>query len=245
MHVLVTRPVQDAEPLKTWLEEFGCLVSLAPLIETVANDISADSLDGATSLIATSRNALAALAGSRARAAGIELPVYVVGSGTAARAREMGFQQVREGGGRAEDLVPLLAAEGSAGRRLIYLRGDVLAFDLEAALAERDVNVVPVPAYRSVEAKALPHDVIKALQTGGIDAVTLMSPRTARVWARLIAALPSPVQLSGATYLCLSNRVAEALGSLARPGKVLVASQPNLEEMFALIKRLAASSKAE
>lgn len=243
MHVLVTRPVQDAEPLKTRIEELGCRVTLAPLIETVTNDIPADSLNGASAIVATSRNALAALAASPAKVAAIRLPLYVVGPGTAAMARKMGFAQVLEGAGRAEDLVPILTAAGTAQSRLIYLRGDVLAFDLEAALVDNDVNVLSVPAYRSVETQTLPGDVIKALKTGSIDAISLMSPRTARIWVRLVEALAPSVQLSDATYLCLSERVAEALGQTITPDKVLVASRPNLEEMLALIKRLAASSK--
>jgi uroporphyrinogen-III synthase len=245
MHVLVTRPVQDAEPFKTRIEALGCQVTLAPLVETISNDIPEESLDGATALVATSRNALAALAISRVKPDAIKLPLYVVGPGMAATAREMGFAKVQEGGGRAEDLVPILTAAVAAQDRLVYLRGDVLAFDLEAALVDRRVNILSVPAYRSVEARTLPADVIKALQTGSIDAVSLMSPRTARIWVRLVEALPPPVQLSGATYVCLSERVAKVLGQPTKPDKVLVASQPNLEEMLALIKRLAASSKAE
>jgi uroporphyrinogen-III synthase len=244
MNVIITRPIQDAEPLKTRIEELGCEVMLAPLMETVANDVPADAFANATAIVATSRNALTALAASPVLATLTPLPLYVVGPATAAAARDIGFARIVEGPGRAEDLAPMLRAR-AAGERLIYLRGDVVAFDLESALAESGVNVVPVLAYRSVEAKALPPDVIKALQTGGIDAVTLMSPRTARIWSRLVVALSPPVQLSGITYLCLSERVGEALGPIAKIDMTLVSSQPNIEEMIALVKRLAASSKAE
>lgn len=245
MHVVITRPVQDAEPFKTRVEELGCEVMLAPLADIAKEAIDADTLVGATALIATSRNALAALAVSPALASAVKLPVFVVGPGTAAKARSMGFATIIEGNGKAEDLVPLLVANRQVGDRLIHLRGDVVAFDLEAALAESSVNVVPVLAYRAVAAETLPAHVIKALQTGGIDIVTLMSPRTARTWARLIAALLPPVQLTGVTYLCLSERVGEALGPLAKDSKVQIPSHPNIEEMLALVKRLAASSKAE
>jgi uroporphyrinogen-III synthase len=245
MDVVITRAVQDAEPLKTRVEELGCRVMLAPLIETVANDIAEDTFASATALIATSRNALVALAASPALLSATKMPLYVVGPGTAAIAQGMGFERIIEGPGRVEGLVPILAADNAAGQRLIYLRGDVLAFDLEAAMAETGVNVVPVLAYRSVAAETLPAYVIKALQTASIDAVTLMSPRTARIWSRLVATLSPPVQLSGVTYLCLSERVGEALGPVAKADKILVSSQPNLEEMLALVKRLAASSKAE
>jgi uroporphyrinogen-III synthase len=127
----------------------------------------------------------------------------------------------------------------------VYLRGDVVAFDVEGALGEAGIDVKAVNAYRSVAAEALDSPVIKALQNGDIHAVTLMSPRTAKTWARLVGALSPPVQLSGVTHLCLSDRVAEALGHPEKVFNVLVASHPNLEEMIALLKRLAANSKAE
>ena len=246
MHVLVTRPIEDAEPFKSRIEEFGCRVTLAPLIEIVPNTIPEEILEGATALIATSRNALAALSASPVLPSAIKTAIYVVGPGTAAMARNMGFKEVIEGAGAAADLATIVVSDGwGAESRLIYLRGDVVAFDLEGELANAGINVTPIMAYRSVAAETLPPDVIKALQTGSIDAVTLMSPRTAETWARLVALLSPPVQLSGVSYLCLSERVAEALGQPGKADKVAVASHSNLEEMLALVKRLAANSKAE
>jgi uroporphyrinogen-III synthase len=245
MRVLVTRPIQDAEPLKTRVEALGCEVLLAPLMETVVNEIPAGTLDGATALIATSRNALAALAASSARASFTSVPFYAVGPGTAAAARNMGFHDVIEGAGNVEALVPVLCEDRAPNKRLIYLRGDVVAFDLEGVLAARGLKVVPVQAYETLEAEALPLEVIEALRGRGVDAVTLMSPRTARIWLRLVEALSPPVQLSGVAHLCLSERVGEALGALAKTAKVLVTSQPNVQEMLALIEGLAASSRAE
>jgi uroporphyrinogen-III synthase len=245
MHVLITRPIEDSEPFKTRVEELGCRVTLAPLMRIVSNPIPSAPIADATGLIATSRNALTALSASPVMASAAKLPLYVVGPGTAAVARRMGFTTILEGGGTAKDLLPVVRSQGGAVNRLVYLRGDVLAFDLEAALGTEGIQVTPVVAYRSAAAEALPLNVIKALETGDIDAVTLLSPRTAQIWARLAAALPPSVQLGGVTYLCLSERVAEALGQIAKADKVRVASRPQLEEMLALIKRLAASSEAE
>jgi uroporphyrinogen-III synthase len=179
-------------------------------------------------------------------ASAIKRPIYVVGPATAAVARNIGFKEIVEGAGAAADLASLLVSDGwDSDSRLIYLRGDVVAFDLEGVLAKAGINVTPIVAYRSVAAQTLPPDVIKALQNGDIDAVTLMSPRTAETWTRLVAALSPPVQFSRVTNLCLSDRVARALGERREVDKVMVASHPNIEEMLALVKRLAASSKAE
>jgi len=245
MHVLVTRPVQDAEPLKSRLEALGCKVTLGPLMEIAFLPIEVQALAGATAIIATSRNALAGLAASPAIDVATQLTLFAVGPGTAAVARSMGFGKVIEGEGTGEDLVPVLLSEAGAGRRVVHLTGDVLAFDLEAALSGTNVNVVAVPAYRATACRSLPAEVIKALQSRDIDTVTLMSPRTARIWARLVGGLQPPLQSAGLTYVCLSERVREALGEVGKDSKVLVPTRPNIEDMLAVVKRLAGSPKAE
>lgn len=241
MHVVVTRPAADAEPLKSHIEALGWQVTLAPLIDIMPNVIPGDVLRDATSLIATSRNAL-----TPALRSVIDLPLFAVGPGTGAVARDIGFTKVVEGPGTGSELVPILVSRRTElGECPVYLRGDVVAFDVEGALGKAGIKVKAANAYRSVAAETLDPVVIKALQNGDIDAVTLMSPRTAKTWARLVGALSPPVQLSGVTHLCLSDRVVEALGQPEKTFKVLVASQPNLEAMIALVKRLAANSKAE
>lgn len=241
MHVIVTRPANDAEPFKSRLEAQGWRVTLAPLINIVPDAIPEDVLRNATALIATSRNAL-----TPALKSATDLPLFAVGPGTAAAAREIGFTKIVEGPGTGSELVPILVSRrADLGQCPLYLRGDVIAFDIAGALSEAGIDVMAANAYRSVAAEMLDPAVIKALQNDSIDAVTLMSPRTAQTWARLVGAVSPPVQLSRVVHICLSDRVVEALGRPEKPYKVLVASRPNLEAMIDLVKRLAANSKAE
>ena len=244
MHILITRPEGDALPLKSRLEQLGCRVTLAPLIGVVPNVIPFSALDGATALVATSRNALKALAASPALQRAKSLPLYVVGPGTAATAREIGFSQITEGTGTAAGLVLVLKARAQ-GETFVHLGGDVLAFDLETALASQGVNVRRLTAYQSVPAETLAPGVIAALRDRDISAVVLMSPRTAEIWARLAGRSASPADLAEVAHLCLSGAVAEALRESEVEGKIMIAARPNLEEMLALVKRLAAQSKAE
>jgi len=244
MHVLVTRPEGDAETLKSRIEELGYRATLGPLVSILPNAIPASAIEGASALIATSRNALKALAQSPALKLATTLPLHVVGPGTAAMARQIGFTDIFEGAGTAAGLVAALSAKARTNERVVYLAGDVSAFDLEAALRHAKVNVLSVPAYRTVAAKFLSPDVAEALERGEIDAVILMSPRTAETWARLAGGLEVE-GLSGIAHLCLSEAVAKALLSRLATDNVLIAARPNLEEMLALLKRLAANSGAE
>ncbi len=250
MHVLITRPAADGEIAKERIERLGLRATLEPLVGIVPVAIPAASLTGAHGLIATSRNALKALAGSPALVPALSLPLYVVGPGTAALARDLGFTDITEGHGTAAGLVPALttAATGKTGP-FVHLTGDVSAFDLQAALAAEGIKATPVLAYRSVAAKTLSPGVVEGLRNNDIDAVMLMSPRTAETWVRLCAELVPIADLDTVTHLCLSPAVAEVLKT--RPDgnqhvkKTLIAACPHLEEMLALVKRLAAHSRAE
>jgi uroporphyrinogen-III synthase len=245
MHVLITRPLDDGETLKSRVEQLGLRASLAPLIEIVPNDIPLSALKDATALIATSRNALKALARSSALRFATSLPLFVVGAGTAATARELGFRDVFEGTGTAADLVPVVVGKlQTAGGIVVHLAGDVLAFDLVAALAREDVNIRAVTAYRSVAADTLSPAVVEALHNRDIDAVMLMSARTAETWTRLASALSPPPDPTPLTYLCLSEAVANALGPGVAAKKISIASRPALDEMLVLLKRLAARTEA-
>lgn len=246
MHVLVTRPKGDGETLKAELERLGCEVSLEPLIRIVPNDIPPVAIDDVSTLIITSRNALRALAVSPALAPALTRPLLAVGPGTAALAREMGFKDIFEGPGTGAELVPEIVRRAKAvGGTFVYLAAEQLAFDLPKVLAEQGVKIRLVVAYRSVAAETLSPRVADALRDRAIDVVVLMSPRTAETWANIAPAAAKPNDLSGISYLCISEAVATVLKSRLEPQNIIVANRPNHEEILIVLKRLAARPEAE
>jgi uroporphyrinogen-III synthase len=243
MHVLITRPRQDAAELKSSFEALGCEVTVAPLLEIHFNDIAADALHGAAGLIVTSRNGLRSISVSPAFKAARSLPVFVVGPATAELARILGFKDIRKGAETAVDLVHVISRDVAAGgATLIHVAGDHLAFDLSGALESRGIRNSRIEAYRSVAVKSLPDTVPQLLEDRGLNAVILMSPRSAAVWSDLVGALPQSPDLSHVVHICLSQAVATGLQSL-KPARVEIAASPNSDEIVALVYRLAASRK--
>jgi uroporphyrinogen-III synthase len=246
MHVLVTRPEGDAETLQAELEKLGYEVSLEPLIRIVPNDIPSDAVAGASTMIVTSRNALKALAASPALPQAKALPIMTVGPGTAALAQEMGFSDVFEGPGTGAELAPEIARRSKAtGGTFVYLSGDKLAFDLPTVLGKEGVSIRRIVAYRSVAAETLSPQTAEALRAGAIDIVILMSPRTAETWASVAPNLAKPNTLSAITYACISEAAASVLRARLGSPNIIVAARPNLEEIFIVMKRLAACPEAE
>ncbi len=244
MHVVLTRPEEDNAAMRAALEAQGITVSTAPMLSLNFNPLGHEVLDGVSGLIVTSRNALKAIdrAGITARAA--HLPVFAVGPATAALARTLGFTSIIEGPGTAETLTDVIARHPAARGTLLHVTGNRQAYDLGAALAAHGIAVRHVEAYRMVAAQTLPDTVVRSLAAGGIDAVILMSPETARAWMGAIGRLPVKPDLTNVVHLTLSAAVAKTLGP-DQALKIEIASAPNAEQMLALTFHLAAKSKAE
>lgn len=246
MNVLITRPERDTSELKARIEALGAAVLTASLIEIEFLPVDQTEIGRASGLIVTSRNALRAIAASEAfeRARTVEL--FAVGPATAAMARSLGFTNVVEGPGTAEKLAASIAerlkGQRGEGARLVQLAGDHVAFEMAEALSRHGLSVAKIVAYRAVAAETLPDEVSAAVKRGAIDAVVLLSPRTAETWAKLVAQLPSEIDLTRIKHLCLSAKVAAALPA-PLSSAALIAQSPEIGEIITLLYRLAGDNK--
>jgi uroporphyrinogen-III synthase len=243
MHILITRPEPDASQMKMQLEAIGHTVSLEPMLRIEPAAIDARALEGAQALIATSRNGLRALQASEALVTARTLPLFTVGPGTAALARELKFERVTAGAGAARDLVPIITAEAAPDKGpLLHLAGEVVAFDLAAALSAAGFKVKALTAYRAVPAAALSAPTLARLAEGAIDAIILMSPRSADTFVQLVADAGIEKDARQAAFLCLSPAVADTLHGLA-PAKIEIAASPNTAAMLAAVGRVASADR--
>ncbi|WP_439543594.1 uroporphyrinogen-III synthase [Hyphomicrobium sp.] len=238
MHLLLTRPDSGSErdALHIGLEAAGHRVTSTPLLTVKFKDVMPP-LDGVQGLIVTSRNGLRAVAAGGIPEAAFGLPLFAVGPGTGAFARELGFRHVIEGPGTGRELAGVIrgVAAPQTGA-LVHLAAERLAFDLKNALAADGFDVVTHVVYATEAASSLPPKTVQDFRAGAFDGVVLMSPRTARVYAHLITEAGLNAAASRLTHFCLSDAVAQelqALGSVNAP----VARLPHSQEMLALIAR--------
>lgn len=235
MRVLVTRPASDAGDLADRLAALDMTALIDPLLEVQLLPVAVKPFDGASAVVATSRNALRALAESPALRAAIALPLFAVGGATAELAREVGFVQVTRGPGTARGLAEMIVS-GSPARsgHIVYLAGDRLAFDLAPVLRSHGHDVTQITAYRTVAAKSLQPETRAELAAGRIDAILLLSPRTASVYRDLVIAAGLKEPASRLIHACLSASVAGELPPLS-PRTVIVAGHPVIEDLLALV----------
>ncbi len=194
--VVVTRGREQAGELARRLEALGATVYTVPTIrfeppeDTSPLDRAAAELDRFDWVVFTSPNGvrffwerLQALGFGAERLA--RPRVAAVGPGTAAELARRG---------RLPDAVPpealtarIPAALGNVrGRRILLPRTDIAGPELAEALRATGAEVVEVVAYRTLPETAGAEELLRLLEGGRVDAITLTSASTARNLAALV-----------------------------------------------------------
>jgi uroporphyrinogen-III synthase len=232
MRVLVTRPQPDADQLAAVLATRGHEAIVEPLM-TIEYDAGAKfSTDGAQAVLITSANGARALAvASPVR----DIPLFCVGSASAAQAASDGFSKITGAQGDASDLARLVANECQAdGGHLIHIAGSVVAGDLSGQLTASGFTVDREVLYEAKPREALSDPTKQAIADDLDLAVTLFSPRTAKTFMGLIEKAELKGACTSLDLLCLSQAVADAMSGL--PCRMIrVADRPTTEAMLALL----------
>lgn len=242
MRLLVTRPEPDAARTAEALRRLGHEVIVSPLFTFRALADRPLPMRRFQAVVATSANAVRALAlhPERGRLAG--LPLLAVGDATALAARRAGFGKARSAGGAAGDLIKLVveSCEPAAGP-LLYIAGEARAADLEGPLAEAGFAVQTAVLY-AMEPQGLSGEALGALRGRAVDGILIYSQRAAAAFALAVRAAGMAPLAPEIVCLCLSEAVGRPLRAIAA-GPVVVADAPDQISLFAVIERIAQSGK--
>ena len=135
MRLIVTRPEPDDDRTARALIRLGHEAILSPMLDVVIDAKAKIPARPYQAVLATSSNAVRALAGRAVRPVSVEVPLLAVGDQTALEAKRSGFSAARSAGGALDDLVALVGAELSpAAGPLLYAAGEEQAGDLAGRL---------------------------------------------------------------------------------------------------------------
>jgi uroporphyrinogen-III synthase len=239
---LITRPVEDAQPLADALAAHGIEAVIEPLLTISALPTQLPPLDGVRALLFSSANGVRAFAAKSERR---DLAVFAVGPATAEAARAAGFTAIETAEGDAEALARLVVERLKPDEgRLIHVAGSTVTGDLAGGLAAQGYAIERIALYDAVPADALSARVADELAAGRIDWVLLFSPRTAAIFARLVRNAGRADALKLCTALCLSPAVAEAVSSLPWH-RVRITTRPDQANLLALAENLHAEAARE
>ncbi len=242
MAVIVTRPEPDAGRLAERLSEKGYEPLVCPLMQIVFDGKAEIPQRDYQAILVTSANGLRALESGGLVESLKGAQVIAVGPASARFAGELGFAKVSEAAGSVEALADLvrqtLARDGGP---LLYVTGKSRAGDLKADLERGGFDIDRVEVYEAAPAGQLDSSIVETIRNGEADAVLLYSPRTARIWAKLVRQDGLAADIAGVRHVCLSQAVADALyQELGRNLTVAVASRP---EDDAMLEAMAHDSK--
>lgn len=225
MHILVTRPAEDAAPLAERLAAAGHRVTIAPLMTIRPLAGPAPDLTGVQAILFTSANGVRAFC---ARSAARDHPVLAVGDATARAAREAGFRDVVAADGDVHSLAALIARRLDPARgALFHGAGQVIAGDLAVLLAPHGFTVRRETLYEAVAADRLPDTAREALRSDVLDAVLFYSPRTARIFAEMIFAdLATRADITGHLGRLIAGALSPAVAKALESGPWALQSNP-------------------
>ena len=237
LRALVTRPQAEGEELAAALAALGVEAIVEPMIEIRYRDRPAPDLAGVQAVLCTSGNGVRALAQlCRERT----VPLYAVGDATAARARAEGFAQVESAGGAVADLVRLVATWlRPDGGPLLHVTGSAVAGDLAGELRVRGFAVERATLYEAQPRAALSAACAGALAAGMVDFALFFSPRTAAIFARLVARAGLAEAMSALGAVSISAAADSALAPL-RFRVRQIAERPDQPSLLAALDRAVA-----
>ena len=232
MHILITRPRHNTADLTERLETRGHISVSAPLLKILPETESECPPVDPAALLFTSANAVRALDPLR------HLPVFAVGTATAAAAWARGYRKIQTAGGDGSALLGLIrkSVTPEAGI-LLHARGRDLATPIASDLKDAGYQVAERIVYRAERVDEFPASVARKIQDGRMDAALFYSARTVAAFASL---LPSEAR-SGLSRMRALAFGASALAKLAELaelgfGSLEQAVRPDSEVLLKLLK---------
>lgn len=239
--ILITRPTEQGQEFaKRVRSRLGgaepdpfVLLPFMVLEDAAYSPPDASGFDG---LIFSSSNGVRFFA-EGAGASFSDLPVYIVGPGTARQAHALGFHNIKftaQNAGELSAFLSELSVPGGDRFNLLFVRGEDVKTDFASVLDPARFCVQSLVVYRARAVDWPPGDAEALLEGPKIGAVTFFSERTVRLFIKNAKTAPALLNLKKAEALCISKDVLEAV----RPfweGPLYAAPSPDQDGMADLV----------
>jgi len=230
--VLITRTLGDDKELRELLQTSGHRVIHEPLTEiflnhTTRQELNHSILSEPDAVIVTSRygvRALAALDDMR------DIVLLCVGEMTAQVAESIGFTRVSVAGKTAEELTDYILDAYENDACFIYASAAHIRVDLTQILGHYGMRVKRIITYEAIASEQLSDTLVEQLKRGQLDAVTLLSKRSAEIFMALLEKANVKDLAQGLDYYCMSEMIAESLRCCGFQ-RIIISREPTLASL--------------
>ena len=234
MHLLITRPIEDAKPLAQALDKQGHKTSIESLMEIRELKTTNLKLSGIQAILITSANGIRALAKMYKDK---NILICTVGDASAIAAHKLGFTNVRSASGNVEALIKMVKKELSpTDGPLVHIAGSYRTGDLAKTLRSAGFVTRRKILYDAKAVKNFSTKTNIALKKNDIDGVLFFSPRTASIFCQIVKNSNLLDNCQPIKAFCLSKAVSTA-AALVPWAKIIVAEKPNSKALLFSIKK--------
>ncbi len=228
---IITRPAPDAARFLKAARAAGRRAIAMPVIDIHFHDDAPIAPRSWQAVAITSANGARAIARRTERARITRAKAVCVGPASTRAAIAAGFLHILQAArGDVEGVIETIRTRlDPAAGPVLYASGAVTRGALEERLGADGFEVVRVVLYAARPAERLTTEAEAALRAGPAGTVALYSPRSAKIWARLVREAGLADAAARWRHACLSANVAAALRQ-ALPQAADIAISPRPEE---------------
>ncbi len=239
--ILITRSHDDGNELREAIVSAGHRVFHEPLTQVVLNHTARLPL---SQLLAEDPDAvlISSRYGARALATLTEvrdISLLCVGQATVEIAESLGFMRIAITGQTAEDMANYIVDAYDHDAKLVHVCGVHTHPALQQQLRQFGYGLAQVAAYEAVASETLSDILKEQLRRQQIDAVVLMSERTARLWLELLGKAELPELATDMKVYAISEQASAPLRA-AGWSEIEIAAEPTLDSLIETITRDAA-----
>jgi uroporphyrinogen-III synthase len=205
VHIVITRPKEDATHLIEVLKSKGHLVTHMPIIKVEKLKTEKINLENYKAVIFTSSNAIKFM---NIEKFDLKIKCFCVGNSTEATARRAGFVNTYSSEGTVDSLIELIARTlDTKSGKLLYLSSEFISKDLDDALIKAGYSVKRISNYTTLPIEQIDDSILNLFKENPPDVFFIYSSKSAKSLFNLINKYSLLNVVTQSNLMCISEKV--------------------------------------
>ena len=212
MHILLTRPINDAKELIIKFKSLGHDVSHLPVIKISKKKFNVVNYSDYSGIIFTSANAVEFL---DTKYINKNIHCFCVGAATENKALKKGFQNVYAAEGNVENLKEIIIRNFNKKiGKLLYVSGETISLNLHKQLTNEDYTVERIINYTVDHVDEIDQNFIEKLKITMPDIIYVYSQNSAKSLLKIIKKYELVDYWMNTNLMCLGEKTSSVLNEI-------------------------------